>query len=451
MVSNMVISKAANNNIQDGLNDQTHENSFKERHILKILSVLNENLSRSNNLHRSFLEQQAQALQAITAASSFQTSGQNTKNPVQPVITKAQLEEFSTGSIAKCFGPNFKILDKRRSPRIPNGDLLMIDRVISINGERRNLNPPASITTEFHISNDIWFIKENIYPGVPLSMLMEIALQPCGILSAYLGTSLVLPAEINIFRNLDGKIYFLSNPRLSGKTITNHSKLLASFSNGGMLIQNYAFELSVAGTVFLAGESSFGYFSQTAMEQQTGLDMTGDPVPPFGNGKNHGESQQEGYPSISLPNLDTKNGHLNLTDTMHLYKNTGRYANGLITGEKNLNGSEWFYTNHFFEDPVMPGSLGLEAVIQGVWAYAKYLQLDVNISKSSICFSHNDPFIWKYRGQVIPANRKIKFHVHIKTKNVTDSVFSFTGDADFWVDGMKIYSFQNISMALKEG
>ena len=180
---------------------------------------------------------------------------------------------MACGSIAKCFGPEFEILDKRRSPRIPNGDLLLIDRVMKIDGERGNLNPPAAITSEFDITPDIWFISDNPYSGIPLAVIMEIALQPCGILSAYLGSSLMLPAEVNIFRNLDGNISFISCPDLRGKTVVNHSRLLSSISGAGMMIQEYAFELAVEGQTFLTGKSSFGYFTRVVMEKQTGLDI----------------------------------------------------------------------------------------------------------------------------------------------------------------------------------
>ena len=99
----------------------------------------------------------------------------------------------------------------------------------------------------------------------------------------------------------------------------------------------------------------------------------------------------------------------------------------------------------------MPGSLGIEAIMQGLWAYVKYFQLDTNIHNPIIDFSHNDPFYWKYRGQVIPTNKKINFEIHLKTKNISDLTINLTADAEFWGDGVRIYSIQNISMTLKKG
>ncbi|MCD6356907.1 MAG: hypothetical protein J7L66_06425 [Anaerolineaceae bacterium] len=424
--------------------------SAKDKHILRVLGALNDTLSRTNQLHLQFLEGQRQALHAVSAGIRLQKQPPITSAWKRPVISKAQLREFSTGSIAKCFGPDFVVLDQRKSPRIPNGDLLLIDRILSITGKRGNLKQPSSIIADFQILPGSWFTAENHYRAVPLSILMEIALQPCGVLSAYLGTSLMLAPEINTFRNLDGKINIYPSPQLSGKTITNRAELLDSFSSGGMQIQNYAFELSADGARFLAGESSFGYFTRAAMAQQSGLGSSEKAVPSPGTA-----SHQNAHPNafVSIPHTigEPRNGHFNLVDHLSFSENSGNFSKGVIKGEKRLSGHEWFYKNHFFGDPVMPGSLGLEAVIQGIWAYIKYFHLDAKISSPVVEFSQESPFIWKYRGQVVPANKKIRFEFHIKTQTAGEHAFTLAGDAYFWVDGTKIYAYKNISLTAREG
>lgn len=409
--------------------------SEKNLHIFRILSVLKDNLSRTNSLHHEFLNKQRQALLVMSPEIRLNEPSDQPKSIRKPFISKDQLREFGVGSIEKCFGPDFAILDQRKSPRIPNGDLLMMDRIVSINGNRGSLKPPASIVSEFDVPDNTWFLEENEYSGIPFSLLMEIALQPCGVLSAYLGTSLELPAENNQFRNLDGELFFRSYPELPGRTITNHAALLDSFSSGGMHIQKYAFKLAVEETVFLEGESSFGYFSQATMEKQTGL----------------GHQDQVGNGNVSLEINSAQSKHLDLVDSLHFIDKSGKYAKGIIRGEKHLRGNEWFYDNHFFQDPVMPGSLGLEAVMQGLWAFIRYQQFDVKFSNLIVDFSNANSFVWKYRGQVIPDNRLINFQIHLKEIQVSDSLVNLTADADFWVDGTRIYAFNNISLTVREG
>lgn len=423
----------------------------EKNHIHRILTVLHETLSRSNQLQQSFMEYQSQILQTIAAGTGLSNPSINRKTSERLIITRTQLEEFGTGSIANCFGSDFEILDQRKSPRIPNGDLLVIDRVLMISGERYNLNPPASITTELDIPKDIWFISENKYAGVPLVVLMEIALQPCGILSAYLGTSLVIPAENNLFRNLDGNITFFSCPNLTGKTVSNHVELIKSVSGGGMLIQKFTFELSTGGSVFLAGESSFGYFTQANMNKQTGLDI-GEKTPVgIGDHANRDDFHQVELASIFPQGNPSTKRYLDLIDRLWLKENGGRYGQGIILGEKTLTAKEWFYENHFFQDPVMPGSLGVEAIVQGLCAFAKYFQTDKNFHDPVVEFLHDNPLCWKYRGQVTPDNQEVYFEVHLKTRDISDSTIKLTGDANFWVDSVRIYSIQNISMTLRKG
>jgi len=408
-----------------------------EASLQRLLAVLNETLARSNRVHLDFLNQQAQSLQAIAAGMAGKMTIAR-----QSVINRRQLQEFGSGSIAKCFGPEYAVLDQRKSPRIPNGDLLMVDRVTAISGERGLQQPPADITTEFDISPAAWFVRENLYGGLPLAAWMEIALQPCGILSAYLGTSLSLPADVNIFRNLDGVIDWLACPPPAGKTITNRARLVSSVSGAGMLIQKFVFELSEDGAAFLTGESSFGYFQQAAMERQSGLDAEANPQLAY---------DFAGFQRLPAGGIKTQEPHLDLVDELRFKESAGRFKNGLITGSRRLDGAEWFYQNHFYQDPVMPGSLGVEAILQGLWIFMRHFNLDAGFKHAAIDFSHSSPLKWKYRGQVTPANRAIHFSIHLKNDPFAQAAQPLFADADFWVEDRKIYSIENISITLKEG
>ena len=61
------------------------------------------------------------------------------------LFTSDQLDEFGTGQISKCFGPDFARYDGHRIPRIPNGDLKMMSRVRSIKGTRGNFSPHPAL------------------------------------------------------------------------------------------------------------------------------------------------------------------------------------------------------------------------------------------------------------------------------------------------------------------
>jgi hypothetical protein len=125
--------------------------------------------------------------------------------------------------------------------------------VTEIDGEPLNFKRPASVTTEYDVPRDAWFVAENAYPETPYSVLMEMALQPCGILSAWMGTMLQEPDIDFYFRNLDGWAELNGNIDMRGKTVTVRANLLSTLSTGDTIIQKFSFDLSCENTSALSG------------------------------------------------------------------------------------------------------------------------------------------------------------------------------------------------------
>ena len=70
--------------------------------------------------------------------------------------------------------------------------------------------------------------------------------------------------------------------------------------------------------------------------------------------------------------LPTGRPHLDLSDKVTLQPAGGPFGRGMVSGSRRMRGDEWFYQNHFYQDPVMPGSLGVEAIMQALWAYLNH-------------------------------------------------------------------------------
>lgn len=365
---------------------------------------------------------------------------------------KDDLIELALGSVAKCFGQEFAVLEGRRIPRIPNGDLLLFDRVLQITGTRLSLNQPASIITEFHVPDHAWFFQANSYPTIPTAIIMEMALQPCGFLSAYLGTSLLFPEKEYLFRNLDGHSELYFEPDLRRKTVVNHAHLLSSISGGGTIIQKFRFELSCGEEPFYRGESTFGYFPPSTMANQTGLD-TGNQTYSIGEDKNQPLQQLDPAKFISAqsPYYRLPEGNLNLLDLFWIMKDGGAYGKGYIYAEKFITAHEWFFPCHFYQDPVMPGSLGVEAILNAFKAYALSLDLGRQFKSPRFGLVKNIPFDWKYRGQIIPSSKKFSLEIHIAEIKTTSSQIILSGDANLWADGIRIYEIKNAAIRIIEG
>jgi 3-hydroxymyristoyl/3-hydroxydecanoyl-(acyl carrier protein) dehydratase len=370
----------------------------------------------------------------------------------QPVMDSRLLDEFARGSLSACLGPDYAIYEGRRVPRIPNGDLMLMSRVIDLQGTPRDFKQAATVVTEFDVPSDVWFLKDNAYPVVPYSVWMEMALQPCGILSAWMGSMLSEPGIEYYFRNLDGWTELVSDPDVSGRTITARAELMSSVSTGDTIIQKYAFELSCSGVTIYRGESSFGYFSPQAMSRQLGLDAGRNSRPDASSTRGDLlDIRRYMQPGTVRSYFRLPGGKLALLNQVAVTKEGGRYGNGYVYARKEINPSDWFYNCHFFMDPVMPGSLGVEAIHQALQVYAIETGLGSRFTSPRFGLNTGQRMQWKYRGQITPAHHVMELEAHIAGIEQVDNQVIVRAEASLWVDNIRIYEVKQAAISLLEG
>src|SRR5205085_2837487 len=127
------------------------------------------------------------------------------------------------------------------------------------------------VEAEYDVPADAWYFAAYRRPLMPFAVLLEIALQPCGWLAAYMGSALTSELDLS-FRNLGGRA-------TQHRTITPETGRLRTrvestkVSNaGGMLIQHYAFSMrDRANRLVYDGTTYFGFFSKSALAQQVGV------------------------------------------------------------------------------------------------------------------------------------------------------------------------------------
>lgn len=428
------------------------------------IKLLRESSQRSSTLHGEFLQHRQVSLQGMKALVELQMktaqpgmgilARQTSARPV--VFSAAQLDSFGTGKISDCLGPDFTRYDGRRIPRIPNGELKMMSRVTAITGQRGSFSQPASVEVEYDVPENPWYFRDNAYPEMPTAVIMEIALQPCGFLSAYLDTYSMVPHGEFYFRNLDGSLKVLNKMDLRGKTIVTRAKLLSSVVSSGTVIQKFAFELSCEGQVVYAGESVFGYFSRQTMANQVGLDG-GRMVPPWLEqaGERSGswlDLNLLGQAPAAQPAMRLSGGWLNYLDRIYIQNNSGNAGKDYIYADRAVNPNDWFYTYHFYQDPVMPGSLGVEAIFQAVQAYALANGLGIVLRAPRFGpVSGMPPMTWRYRGQITPQHKRMELEVHVTAVQQRAEGMVISGDASLWVDGLRIYEVKNAALGILEG
>jgi 3-hydroxymyristoyl/3-hydroxydecanoyl-(acyl carrier protein) dehydratase len=433
--------------------------------INKLNQRLREQSQRGSEIHAKFLHLRQTSLQQFATLLETQlgtVAGSVSAQPVisaqpQPLFTTAQMAEFATGSMAKCFGSLFDLYEHRRHPRIPNGDLMLMSRALEITGDRRQINKPASIVTEYDVPTDAWFFRDSNAPVIPYSVWMEMALQPCGFLSAYLGTPLMFPEIDFFFRNLDGSATLFSDMDLRAKTIRCQANLLSTLAAGDTIIQRFTFELSCGSQVLFAGWSIFGFFPPDAMANQTGLDSGKTSHPEM---ERSAETARAGkpvdlsalaQPSADKPNYRLSAGQLAFLDQLTWAPKSDSRPHDLVYALRENNPAAWFYACHFHQDPVMPGSLGVEAIFQAIQAYALAAGLGEQMTSPMFQLPLNQPLSWKYRGQILPTHRQMKLEVQIKRVEKSSHRVLIVGDASLWADSMRIYEIKDAAVCLVEG
>src|SRR5256886_17346574 len=100
---------------------------------------------------------------------------------------------------------------------------------------------------------------------------METSLQAALLVGYYLGPTLSTPDRRMSLRNVGGTATVLREIDLRDKTIRQRSELLSTTILPGSSLQNFSYTLSADGEPFYRGETMFGYFSDEALANQTGL------------------------------------------------------------------------------------------------------------------------------------------------------------------------------------
>ncbi|MFZ2172897.1 MAG: beta-hydroxydecanoyl-ACP dehydratase, partial [Rhodococcus sp. (in: high G+C Gram-positive bacteria)] len=296
------------------------------------------------------------------------------------------------------------------------------------------------------------YYADSANESMPHFVYMETSLQAALLMGYYLGPTLTAPNTTQSLRNLGGTATVLRQVDLRGKTIQQESRLLSTTLLPGSSLQSFDYTLSVDDEPFYQGETMFGYFSDEALANQTGLDA-GRSAPTW-----LGEQGNE----VVLRRLDLaarradpaarlcSRGTLALLDWVDVVDGGGTFGNGYLHALRDIDPEDWFFDRHFHLDPVIPGSLGVESVIQAMQEWAVDAGFADNLHDPAFDIPEGVAFTWKYRGQFLPADGTCELEVHIKTVSVSADGVVITADASLWKPGLRIYELLDISIELTE-
>jgi len=373
------------------------------------------------------------------------------------IFDRDKILAFAVGKPSQAFGEPYKVFDKDRViARLPGPPYSFLDRIVLVEPEAWALKPGGWIEAEYEMSPDEWYFKADRSFSMPFCVLLEIALQPCGWLAAYLGSALKSEKDLK-FRNLGGNAVLNHMVLPDKKTLSMRARMTKVSEAEEMIIEHFDFKVHQDTEIIYSGDTYFGFFTKQALARQIGIrgadqqaycptaaELQRSRSCNFENQAPLWPDDPEVQPA---PPLAMPAKALRMIDRIVTYvQNGGPEGLGFIRGVKEVRPDEWFFKAHFYQDPVWPGSLGIESFLQLV----KFIAID---RWEHLVDSHRfelitgEPHNWIYRGQVIPENKTVEVEA-VVTKIINTPVPTLYANGFLKVDGLYIYQMENFGFRL---
>ncbi|MBX7197070.1 MAG: polyketide synthase dehydratase domain-containing protein [Sandaracinaceae bacterium] len=368
----------------------------------------------------------------------------------------ASLVACAWGRPSKAFGPIYERFDStRKVARLPGPPYHFMSRVASVEGDMGVAKAGAKVEVEYDVPADAWYFRDNGAAVMPYSVLMEAALQPCGWLASYVGCALLTDEDL-LFRNLDGKATAHVEITRDVELLRTRAHLKSLSRTGTMII--VAFDVTLHAKMRGSGEEKlaytldtvFGFFPTSAFENQAGLPISAEQKALYGAAPKDGIDLEARPAHLTTRSARLATPFLLMLDRVtHVDHEGGRNGKGALRAEKDVDPNEWFFKAHFFQDPVQPGSLGVEAMCQLLQlAMLEKGLADGMASPRFEAVATGAAHVWKYRGQVVPSNRTIGCTVEVLEVTKDARGILAIADASLWVDGKRIYDCKALGMRL---
>ncbi len=353
-----------------------------------------------------------------------------------PLYDRDRILAFAEGNPSAAFGEPYRVFDHdRKIARLPRPPFAFVDRVTEVVGVPFVLKAGAACVAEYDVPPGEWYFDAERSGRMPFSVLLEIALQPCGWLAAYCGSALTSPEDLK-FRNLGGKATQHRPVTPDGGTLTMRAKMTNVSKSAGMIIQHYDMAVSDRHGPVYDGTTYFGFFSAGQLANQVGIREAVVPWPGGADAARAERGTLPHDPPFPAPQM-------RMIDRVETYlPDGGAKGLGLVVGRVTVDPGFWFFQAHFYQDPVWPGSLGLESFLQ-LLKYAAWRRWG-NPPSGGWQLALGRPHSWTYRGQVLPTDREVTVLLEVTAADEANR--RLTANGFLTVDGRVIYQMTDFSL-----
>lgn len=355
------------------------------------------------------------------------------------------------GDPVDAFGPSFEPFRATgRSPRLPSPPYHFCTRVAEIEGVAGSMRAGGRVVMLYDIPPDAWYFEENTQRTMPLCVLLEVALQPCGWLASYF----LDPKNASwrpSYRNLDGESQQSREITPQDRTIATEVRMTSLSKAGEQIIVRFELACKVGDVVVFACKTSFGFFTPASLADTKGYVPSAEELRLFQQPPTRSEElantrdvYRERYafelPGPRLQRLDRVAG---------IWPKAGRAGLGYARGEKDIRTTDWVFKAHFFQDPVQPGSIGVESILLLLKLFALETETRSDGATPHFEIAAGEPTEWHYRGQVLPHHALASADLEILKRTEHPDGVTLVADGRLWVDGKKIYHLPKFPVRLR--
>ncbi len=119
---------------------------------------------------------------------------------------------------------------------------------------------------------------------------------------------------------------------------------------------------------------------------------------------------------------------------------SGKFGRGQVTAELDIHPDLWFFDCHFPHDPVMPGSLGIDAL----WQLVGFFLTWSDLPGRGRALGAKDV---KFSGMVVPTVKKVRYQIDIRRVMKRPMILGIAEGAVF-ADNKKIYEATDLRVGL---
>ena len=396
--------------------------------------------------------------------------------PLAPLPKKAPLFldrdkclEYAVGKAGNVLGPAFDIIDTYPvRVRLPAEPLMLVDRIIDIQGEMLSLKW-GKIITQHDVRENAWYLDGG---KAPVSIAIE-AGQADLFLCAYLGIDHAVKGTRR-YRLLDAKVTFHRPLPVPNETIEYHIEIDRFLKQGDVYLFFFHYKGYINNQLFISmRDGCAGFFTQEEVKNSGGILLKPEDLKEIAPktiaaplvAMDKTAFAQDKIQALGKGDLETAFGRL--FKGIRLGKNQwlprgkmtlidriieldpwgGRFGMGTISAEADIHPDDWFLTCHFIDDMVMPGTLMYECCAHTLRVFVQrmgWVSEDTAVHYDVIPFNESD---LKCRGPVTRETRTVRYKIEIKEMGYSPEPYVIA-DAHMFSDDLQIVLYKDMGMKL---